>query len=1035
MIPAAYKLAGLGFLVGLIFLIPPFPASASIRQHLFTRHWQTDDGLPDNNVEAVAQGPDGYLWVATPAGLARFDGIRFTLFPIQNLLSSPDQHIRMILCGRSGVLWMASDEGRILGLKPDLSTVSVPQTGLPTRLPQAIADDKNGGLWLGYFGSPWTGYSSAVFRIKDGKPTEFGARQGLPSGNFHSMVSDREGNVWLAKGKDIFLYQNGHLRRIASAYVTQCLAASHTNAVWLVAKGHLLICNSSGIQQDYGTCPGLAAADTLALLEDHAGAVWIGTGGSGLFRYSNGRFEKVETSHPTILCLAEDREGNIWAGTGGGGLDRISPVGIQLQGLENDQIESICQDRSGTLWGATQNGALVSRIHDAWVPVFTNAPFAGTVRCITGAADGTVWIGLRDGQLVHWESTNYTMPHIINHIRSSIFALLPAGTPRYGVSASFSRATDVVGRTTSLVPPAPTSDSDLWVLRRDMLQRLHDGQYQDFVPPKQVHRISAITEDADGNLWIGARGVVMRFDGTNFTDESPHLPISGHPIYCLYATSDGSIWISCGGVGLLRFDNRSVGHVGPGQGLFDDDISQMAADNHGWLWFGSDHGIFKIRRDELEKAMKDPDIQLRPVIYQQNEGLNSVEALSSTTVPFVLPRAIVGYDGQVWMLTHTGVITANPNMIPTYSTAPPVLLTRVAMDNQTIASYSDDNSAIINPQSSLRTSTLQLPPSHRHLEFDFTAFHFSAPENIHFRYQLAGFDTNWIDAGPERNATYSRLVSGDYQFHVQACIGDGPWSESTLAFVVTPFLWDRRWFQAAILLLFTSSVIAIVRYISFRRLQAQMRLVEQRAALEKERTRIARDLHDDLGGSLNSVALTLDMVQRLAPPESVNGKIQHCSTMVRQVARSVDEIVWAINPRNDTLRYMVDYISQFAVEYLHAANIPCRVDLPDAIPNRMVSPEARHNLLLIVKEALSNIARHSRANEVLLRVATSEKKVAITIQDNGCGFNNAPDNASCDGLRNMRQRIEEIGGQFELESRPGEGTRVGVTYIWPSNEI
>jgi len=999
-IPTAYKQAGLGVLAVLTLAFTAFSAPGSANSGWFTRAWRTDDGLPDNNVEALAQGPDGYLWVATPAGLARFDGIHFAKSPIQNLTNSPDQRIRIISCGHNGVLWMASDDGRIVGLNPDFSTVSIPQAGLPTHFPQALAEDKNGGLWLGYFGSPWTGYSSEVFRVKNGQTTEFGPKSGFMAGNFHSLVSDEFGNIWLAKGKEICLLENGRFRPLANAYVTQCLAASHTNAVWLVENGNLLSCDISGTTVDCGTCPGMSGADTLALLEDHAGAVWIGTGGNGLFRYGNGSFEKVQTSHPVILSLAEDSEGNIWAGTGGGGLDRISAGGIQLEGLENNQIESICQDGNGILWGATQNGALVSRIHDDWIPVFTNASFAGTARCLTAASDGTVWIGLRDGQLVHLDGTNYTIPRLITHVRSSVFALLPA--------------------------PA----GDLWVLRRDMIQRLHDGQYRDIIPPKQVQRISAITQDNDGNLWIGARGVVMRFDGMNFTDESSGLPISRHNIECLYTTFDGSVWICCSGVGLLRLTDTSIGKVGLDQGLFDDDISQMVADGHGWIWFGSDHGVFKIRQSELENAMKDPDVHLRPIVYGENEGLSSVEALSSTAAPFVVPRPIVGHDSLVWMLTHTGVIRADPESLSFVSSAPPVLLTRVAMDSQVIASYAGAATGIPHHSS---TFTLKLPPSHRHLEFDFTAFHFSAPENIHFRYQLEGFDANWIDAGPERIATYSRLVSGDYQFHVQACIGDGPWSENptTLAFTVTPFLWDRWWFRIGVLLLFTSSIIAIVRYISFRRLQAEMRLIEQRAALEKERMRIARDLHDDLGASLNSVALTLDMVQRLAPPESLNGKIQHCSKMVRQVARSVDEIVWAINPRNDTLRYMVDYISQFAVEYLHAANIPCRVDLPDAIPNRMVSPEARHNLLLIVKEALSNIARHARAREVLLRVAATEKQVAITLQDDGCGFERAPDNASCDGLRNMRHRAEEIGGQFQLESRPGKGTSVGVIYTWP----
>jgi signal transduction histidine kinase len=334
-------------------------------------------------------------------------------------------------------------------------------------------------------------------------------------------------------------------------------------------------------------------------------------------------------------------------------------------------------------------------------------------------------------------------------------------------------------------------------------------------------------------------------------------------------------------------------------------------------------------------------------------------------------------------------------------------------------------------------AVLRLPPSYRHLQIDFTAIHLSAPENIRFRYQLVGFDNDWIEPPEnERSADYSRLAAADYQFRAQACIGDGAWSESatTLALSVAPFFWRTWWFEVGVLLLFTSSVIAIVRYISFRRLQAEMRQLEQRATLDKERTRIARDLHDDLGCSLNRVALTLEMAQRgNDAPEVANGKLEHCSSLVRQVARSVDEIVWAINPRNDTLHYMVDYISQFTVEFLHAANISCRVDLPDRVPNRLVSPEVRHNLFLVVKEALNNIARHAKASEVRLCITATEEEVAIIIEDNGCGFERAPDNASCDGLRNMRQRMEEIGGNFDLASRPGSGTRVEFVHSWPAN--
>ncbi len=864
--------------------------------------------------------------------------------------------------------------------------------------PSALAEAKDGSLWLGYAGSPWTGYSSAICQINNGQIIEYGTKEGLPSGNFHSLISDGVGNIWVAKGNRVGVIRKGRFHQICSKGITDCLAATGTNAVWFVAGAHLFYCDTEGALQDYGAFQRPSDPDVLVSLEDHTGAVWIGTDGNGLFRFSKSGFEKIETSHSTIQSLTEDHEGNIWVGTAGGGLDRISLSGVQLETLENNQapgqIQSICQDTNGMMWGATQNGDLVNLINGLWKPVFTNAPFAGTVRCITASPDGTVWLGLRDAQLVRVENTNYAMLHLSdNHIRSSIFALLPA------------------------------SSGDLWMLRRDVLLLLHDGQLSEIKLPQEVQRFSAIAEDASGNLWLGANGVVMRFDGKQFVDETPRLAISGHAIPCLYGTADGSMWISCDSLGLLRFKDGYVSQVGVEQGLFDDSISQIVADDHGWLWFASNHGIFKIQQRELEQAMKNSSIHLRPVIYGKNEGLDSVEALSSTVAPYVLPRPVLGGDGLVWLLVHTGVVVADPGVLSESSTPPPVLITRVVMDEQIIASYGGDASTQTNISLTTLEAPLKLPPSHKHLEFDFTAFHFSAPENIRFRYQLVGFDNGWIYPETDRSANYSRLAAGKYQFRIEACIGNGPWSETpaALAFAVAPFFWQTWWFRIGVLLLFTSSLIAIVRYISFRRLQVEMRLIEQRAALEKERTRIARDLHDDLGASLNSVALTLDMVQRLAPPDIVNGKIQHCSTLVRQVARSVDEIVWAINPRNDTLRYMVDYISQFAVEFLHTANIPCRVDLPDKIPDQMVSPEARHNLLLIVKEALNNIARHARATEVRLHIKASENHVSIAIEDNGRGFEREPDNVSCDGLRNMRQRIEEIGGQFQLQSEPGLG--------------
>jgi signal transduction histidine kinase len=318
-----------------------------------------------------------------------------------------------------------------------------------------------------------------------------------------------------------------------------------------------------------------------------------------------------------------------------------------------------------------------------------------------------------------------------------------------------------------------------------------------------------------------------------------------------------------------------------------------------------------------------------------------------------------------------------------------------------------------------------------------TAFCFQAPENIHFRYQLAGFDTNWIDAKAVRTADYSRLTAGDYQFYAEASVGDGPWSDpAALSFVVTPFFWQQWWFRLGVLLLFTLSVIAIVRYISFRRLRLKLSAIEQQAAVERERGRIARDIHDDLGNRLTEIQLLSGLAQRnFTVPEKTISHMHEISSAARQATDALDEIVWAINPRNDTLPHLVNYLGQFTSDFMRRAGIRCRVDLPENPPARSVSAEVRHNLFLAIKESLNNIVRHANAAEVSLVILVSNDSLTIIIEDNGYGFDGeVKNNGVADGLENMRRRIDEIGGKFQINSKPGTGTRISFNGPWLSGK-
>jgi signal transduction histidine kinase/ligand-binding sensor domain-containing protein len=973
-----------------------------------TRSWQTDDGLPDNSVESLAQGSDGYLWIGTPSGLTRFDGIRFDNFSLTNVIASPNRGIITMVSDQHGGLWLAMDRGAVVYLNGRYSRAY--SKGLPDLIPYNLAQDAAGGLLIAY-------RAGSACQIKGDKVIELTAQQGLPEGLDNcALARDNQGRIWFGKAGQVGIFHDGVFKTLCQVDSQPIrLALARDGGVWICAGVHLFKSDENGKLQDFGQFhPESSGTLATALIEDHEGVVWIGTSFSGLFRHSQSGFETIPTSHQGILSLMEDREGNIWVGTFGGGLDRVRPRSITLEGMEAglpfSSIQSICEDTNGTIWAVTQNGVLVRKSGDQWSAVPVDSQWPGNATCVTADSQGAIWIGTRRHGIYYWRDGNFIAREDIRQIRE------------------ITAHTLLVSQT-----------GDLWIGQETpgMILRLHDGHIKTYEIPPDSRVIRAMVEDADGNVWAGtSKGILLRVVGDHVETVMPRPSQELASIRCLYTTSDGALWIGYAGWGLGCLRNGRYAEINSQQGLYDDYISHIIADGHGWLWFGANRGIFKVRIKDLKDVIAGRTSRVRSVHYGRVEGLPGLQGVFGSS-----PDVLRSRDGRLWIPMQTALVVVDPAKQEQRPEPPAVLLTQVSLDDQTVAHYdgilpkkdsADDGTLNL----STADTKLYLPAGHRRLEFDFSAFSFEAPENVQFRYRLNGFDDDWVDAGTRRNASYPRLPSGNYKFEVTACNNDGDWNKTsaTLNLVVAQFFWQSWWFRSAVLAVFTGSIIAIVRYVSFRRLRRRLIILEQQSALQKERARIAKDIHDDLGASLTQIAFLGELAQQdRGEPDKAAERMGNISTTARQAIKSLDEIVWAVNPRNDTLAHLIEYAGQFALDYLRLADIRCRLDFPDQSPPRELSTDLRHNLFLAIKEALNNIVKHARASEVWLRIVFSGQALDMIIEDNGHGFEREPDDALADGLRNMRQRLADIGGECRIESRPGIGTKIILHLPWPCN--
>jgi signal transduction histidine kinase/ligand-binding sensor domain-containing protein len=860
---------------------------------------------------------------------------------------------------------------------------------------KAISEDNRGTVWL------YTA-DGQLFKCEsvDGAPIR--VRPAMEQASVsRALLADESGMIWL--GADNGVQVSGDFGRGewgVSAIPAQYLLASKSGGPWLLGQAGIFRIRS-GKFWPFAPCPWNATKTPVnAACEDANGDLVVGTGGEGIFWFDRaGKYTQLTNtlgglSHDTVLSLCVDREGDLWVGTDGGGLNRVKRTAFDAMYESSElAIRSVCDDGSMGLWlGSFGHGVAHWRAGalEAYVlgQPSTNNPDFNAEQYVTSVfRDGKtrVWAGTYAGGLYQFDGKKFNPDQTAGALRG-----------RGEISAFFE-----------------DREHRLWAGTRSGLACLSESAW--FFPqngPAGVVR--AITEDADASLWVGTEGGgVGKLQGGKWTWFTKTNGLPSDNVYALYADSERAIWAGTLS-GLARFRDGKWSSYTNRPGLSRRTISYLIEDTFGFLWMGSNGGLMRAPKKALNDLADGEPTEIALRSYDSADGLPTGECTRGAQ-----PAVCRATDGKLWFPTIRGLVSVKPDALRPNTNPPPVVIEAVRVDGG------------LQGETSLRAEapkSIIIPPHKQSLEIDFTSLNLSAPDKGLFRYRLQPHESNTNEVpATTRSVRYPKLPPGDYVFHVTACNEDGVWNQSgsSLAVKVLPPFWRTWWFITAETLAALGMIVGMVSYISTQKLQRQVAALRQQEALERERARIARDLHDQLGANLTQVALLSEMAETDKNlPDEVESHAQQIAQTARETTHALDEIVWTVNPSNDTVDGLLNYICKYAQDYLGLAGLKYRLEVPPQLPNTPISPELRHNVFLVVKESVNNIVKHAQASSAWLRLQLQPDQFVIEVEDDGRGVTAADWDKGRNGLRNMKKRMEDVGGEFEVRTRDGGGTRV-----------
>jgi len=986
----------LGVLVagcGCSFALNP---SLDISQYAHTA-WTVRDGFSVGTIFAMAQTPDGYLWLGAEFGLFRFDGIhRVPWQPPagEHLPSAPYS----LLVTRDGTLWIGTFSGLVSWTGGTLNRY--PELG--TQFVTSLLEDREGTVWAGTLGGSPRTPTGRLCAIRSGM-----AQCQLNDGAFGSFVwslgEDSSGVLWAGAESGLWRWKPGPPRRFRTS-------GMRIDDLVKAEDGRLLIgMRGAGLRQLAGdkievhpihgaVNPNAVMpdrdVDSNKLLRDRDGGLWIGTHARGLVHVYHGRtdvFRKSDgLSGDIIAGLFEDREGNIWVSTSGG-LDRFRELPVTTispkQGLASDFTSSVIAAKDGSVWVATHDG--LTRWHSGQITIF---------RKTSGLPDDGTQSLFQDDHGRVWVFTD----HGLAYFKDGRFVAVTGAASEEVYSITGDKA------------------GNLWLSGNRGLSHLLEGRLVEHFPWSDLGRrqqAKVILSD-QGGVWLSfwTDGGVLYFkDGKVRTSYTAADGLGKGPVPGLRLDRDGAVWAGTEEGGLSHIKENRIAMLTTKNGLPCDTIHWTIEDDERSLWLYTACGLVRIARSELDAWIADPKRRIKTAVWDAADGLS----LHAASPAYYGPPVAKSTDGKLWFVPGEGIQVVDPRHLAVNQVPPPVHIEQVTTNGKPYQ---------------VRQG-MHLSANVRDLEIEFTALSLAAPEKVHFKYKLEGQDPDWKEVINERHAQYSNLPPRSYRFRVIACNNSGLWNEKgdSLEFSIAPAFYQTNGFRALCTALFLA-IVWMAYQLRVRQLRREFNLASE--ARVNERTRIARELHDTLLQSVQGVMFSFQAARNLLP-ERTDEAILTLDHAIREGDEAIAEGRDAIQGLRDNpaIESNLEDLLRAAGKELASSSraegeAPAFQVTLEGV-RQPLSPLLQDEVYGIAREILRNAFRHAQACRIEAEIAFDRQFFRLRIRDNGKGIDRSVIEAGSRlghwGLPGVRERAKRIGAQLKLWSEPGAGTEAELT--------